>query len=126
MNNNVDNEFDKLLNELESFGAEPWLVLKETFLGNESFYLECLKILSNDQNWQILRQSLVPEKIAEATSAVHTLKGNADYLGLLPITDAALTVLKDLREGSLDQAVADMPELEAAYDQFNALLKARQ
>lgn len=120
----MDSEFGKLLSELESFGAEPRMVLDETFLGNESFYLECLKNFSNDPNRQKLRESLFPGKTDAAISAVHTLKGNADYLGLLPITDAALSVLKDLREGRLDRAAADMPELETAFDQFDALLKS--
>ncbi len=119
----MEDDIRKLIKELESWGAEPSQVLNETFLDDFSFYKDCLIKFSQDENLSILRQSLVPEKIQEAIRAVHTLKGNSDYLGLFPITDAAVSVLTDLRKDQLELAIADIPELESAFDEFLKLIK---
>lgn len=115
--------FANLLNELESWGADPRLALDETFLGNDVFYRECLTKFAHDDNRQILRASLLPEKKEAAIRAAHTLKGNADYLGLFPIMDAAMTVLTLLRADQLEQAKAHLPELDDAFACFSFILK---
>ncbi|MDO5582202.1 MAG: hypothetical protein Q4G69_13825, partial [Planctomycetia bacterium] len=68
------------------------------------------------------RESLVPEKKELAIRTVHTMKGNSDYLGLFPITDAALSVLTDLRKNRLSQAMIDIIDLENAFAAFKELV----
>lgn len=115
---------DKLLQELEKLGGDPVNVLPETFVNDEKLYIECLLKFPHDSNMQELRDALQHDDTAVAIRAAHTLKGVADNLGLLPIVDAAYSVMADLRHGETAQVKADMDELEAVYAQFAVLLEA--
>lgn len=101
--------------DLESWGAEPKEVLKETFMDDVDFYETCLKKFAAETFLEVLKSSIADQKMEEAIRAVHTMKGNADYLGLFPVMDEAITVLKDLRAQNVEQALADIPKLESVF-----------
>ena len=119
----MDIDTKQLIEELESWGAEPKQVIDETFMGDDTFYKECLKKFAEDKHLSELREALVPEKMDLAIRVVHTMKGNADYLGLFPILDSSVTVLMDLRNNQLDQAITDMAELEKSIAIFKKLIQ---
>lgn len=119
----MEKEDKALIADLEIWGAEPLQALDETFMDDVPFYKECLQNFSKEEYLSNLQKSLVPEKMEEAIRAVHTMKGNSDYLGLFPITDAAVSVLTDLRKGLLEQAVIDIAELETEFAKFKEILK---
>lgn len=112
-----------LITDLEAWGAEPDQVLEETFMGDIPFYKECLLKFSQEEHLKTVKESLVPEKMKIAIRAVHTMKGNSDYLGLFPVTDAAVSVLTDLRKEQLDLAIDDLSELENAFAKFLEIMK---
>lgn len=114
---------DDLLLKLEALGAEPRTVLEEVFLGDKALFQECLSKFPNDGNMRDLRTALAAGNVQAAIRAVHTMKGVADNLGLLPLVDAAYSVLNDLRSGKLEPVTADMAELEKIYSQITSLLK---
>lgn len=112
----------QLIDALENWGAESKQVIDDTFMGDAEFYKESLKLFASENSIQQLREALVPEKQEEAIRIVHTMKGNSDYLGLFPITDAAVSVLIDLRNNQLEQGIADMAELEKNFAEFKTII----
>ncbi|MDD3587706.1 MAG: Hpt domain-containing protein [Thermoguttaceae bacterium] len=111
-------DFRSLFDKLEAWGAEPREVLEEIFMDNTDYYHECLDKFTHETFLQTLPALLVPEKKEEAIHIVHTMKGNADYLGLFPVIDATMIILKDLRADNISQAIADLLVLKAAFDTF--------
>lgn len=114
---------NELLEKLAQAGADPQTALSDVFISDESLYLECLKIFPSDTNMRLLRDSLARGDSKAAIRAAHTLKGIADNLGLLPVVDAAYSVLSDLRSGKTECVGSDMIELEGIYKQFTRLLE---
>ena len=125
-NDNYQNRDAQLIETLESWGADPKEVLEETFLGDLAFYIECLKKFASEYSPQLIRELLGPEQMELAIRTVHTLKGNSDYLGLFPVTDAAVSVLTDLRQLKLEQAIADMTELETNFAALVAIVDGNE
>lgn len=114
---------DDLMNALEALGADPQSVMTEVFMNDWQFYCDCLKKFPQDNNMELLRKAMKTSDTPAAIRAAHTLKGIADNLGLLPVVDAAYSVLSDLRAGGeKSRTDADMEELESVYSKFYALL----
>lgn len=113
---------ETLLDALEDWGAEPKQMIDETFSGDTDFYSTCLMKFSNDDNLELLHSSLIADKKDEAYRAAHTIKGNADYLGLFPILDAAMVILTDLRASQIERAASNVPRLDNAFAQLRQIL----
>lgn len=113
---------NNLLEELEKLGGDPRNALNEIFLDDRKLYIDCLRKFPTDGNMQMLRKAIAEKNAESAIHAAHTLKGVADNLGLLPIVDAAYSVLSDLRTGHTELVATDMTELESVYSLFTAEL----
>lgn len=108
----AENE-NKLLQTLEEMGAEVDDVL-DRLDGDTELYLSCLSKLVSDQSIVTLRQAVADKDDKTGERAVHTLKGMALNLGLLPLADASMDMLLDYRGGDPAAARAQLPEVETA------------
>ncbi len=122
--NKTEDDLQKLFDKLEKWGAEPREVLDETFMNDTGFFYECLEKFTHETSFQTLPALLVPGKKDEAIRIVHTIKGNADSLGLFPVMDAAMVILKDLRADNIPKVIADLPLLEKIFAEFCNLISS--
>ncbi|MDD3410606.1 MAG: Hpt domain-containing protein [Eubacteriales bacterium] len=108
---------NEMLDRLEDMGAEVEDTL-ERLMGDEAFYVECLKKLPDNPNIVELRKAVQARDSERATREVHTLKGVALNLGLLPLVDVCMDMLLDFRAGKTDAAFAQMGEVDRAFQEW--------
>lgn len=104
---------DPLLEKLEDMGAEAEDTLER--LGDEQLYIGYLRQLPENGNIVNLRAAVAAGDCAAAEREVHTLKGVALNLGLLPLADACMDMLLDFRSGRNEQALSQLDAVETAF-----------
>ena len=81
---------------LENYGVD-YKGTMARFMGNESFYLRMLGLLSSDESFRNLGSALENGNLDGAFEAAHTLKGVAGNLGLTPLYRSVCAVVEPLR-----------------------------
>lgn len=81
---------------LESYGVN-YDETMARFMGNETFYLNILRKLPQDQNLDGLGAALDGGNLTAAFEAAHTIKGLAGNLGLRRIYEAVSAMVEPLR-----------------------------
>lgn len=81
----------------ETYGAN-YQSTMDRFVGNETLYLKFLDMLFQDENLQILKESIETGNLEEAFGAAHTLKGVTANMGLTPLYDAVCEMIEPLRK----------------------------
>ncbi len=110
----MDND---LLDRLEDMGAEVEDTL-DRLMGDEEMYLEYLMKLPENQNIIELRKAIDEKDYNKAEREVHTLKGVALNLGLLPLVDVCMDMLLDFRAGKSEEAAAQIDEVEECFKEW--------
>ena len=108
---------DELFDKLEDMGAEVEDTL-DRLMGDEEMYVEYLKKFPQNQNILELRKAVEAGDCDTAMKEVHTLKGVALNLGLLPLVDVCMDMLLDFRAGKNEEAMAQLGEVEACFKEW--------
>ncbi len=93
------------------------------FMNNEALYEKFLVQFPSDLNMQILREALAAQDVPPAFCAAHTLLGVAANLSMEVFFDALYPLTQALREGNIDLAKRNMPDVEKAYVSILEALK---
>lgn len=115
----------KLFEELEDVGCEVEDTL-ERLQNDEELYLEFLLDFPANQNIIKLKKALAADDYQTAQEEVHTLKGIAANLGLLPLMDLTMDMLMEFREGNNDTAASFMPEIEESFNEICGIIAANK
>ncbi len=113
---------DEYLEYLEDMGAEVKDAL-DRMSGNRAEYFEYLKKFTEDSSIADLRKAVADKDADAATAAVHTLKGVALSLGLMPVADACADMLLNFRSGKVSDAFSDMVSINAVLDKWGEIIK---
>ncbi len=108
---------EELLDRLEDMGAEVEDTL-DRLMGDEDMYVEFLKKLPDNQNIIELRKAVDKKDYEQAMKEVHTLKGVALNLGLLPLVDVCMDMLLDYREGKNEETSAQIDTVEETFKEW--------
>lgn len=107
----------ELLDKLKDMGAEVEDTL-ERLMGDEELYLEYLKKFPMNENIIELRKAIDEGDCDRAMREVHTLKGIALNLGLLPLVDTCMDMLLDFREDKKQNGMARIEDVEECFKQW--------
>lgn len=107
----------QLLDTLEDMGAEVEETL-ERLMGDEKMYVEYLQKFPANENIINLRKAVDAGDCENALREVHTLKGVALNLGLLPLMDVCMDMLLDFRAGNNEDALGQMDEVEECFREW--------
>lgn len=69
-------------------------------------------------NMPRLTKAVEAKDYQEAEQAAHALKGIVNNLGFLPLADAAVDMLKELRDGNIDKALEAHQDIQRQYLRF--------
>lgn len=108
---------EELFERLEDMGAEVEDTL-DRLMGDEEMYMEYLKKFPENKNIIKLREAVDAGDTEQAMKEVHTLKGVALNLGLLPFVDVCMDMLLDFRAGKNEEAVAQIDTVEASFKEW--------
>lgn len=106
-----------LLDKLEDMGAEVEETL-DRLMGDEELYLEYLVQFPENQSIIDLRKSVDAKDSEQAMKDVHTLKGMALNLGLLPLVDVCMDMLLDFRAGKDEEALQQIDAVEECFQEW--------
>lgn len=106
-----------LFEKLEDMGAEVEDIL-DRLMGDEELYMEYLMKFPENENIINLRKAVEQRDCDQAMKEVHTLKGVALNLGLLPLVDVCMDMLLDFREGKNEEALAQMDDVDACFTEW--------
>lgn len=96
-------------------------VTMERFVGNETLYENCFKMLLSDQNIEALDNAVKARDYTAAFEAAHALKGVIANLGLAPLQEKISVLTEALRAGSYDNMDAQYAEVVEAFEVVKAL-----
>lgn len=114
---------EELFDKLEDMGAEVEDTL-DRLMGDEEMYLEYLNKLPDNENIIKLREAVDKRDAEEAMRQVHTLKGVALNLGLLPLVDVCMDMLMDFREDKPEEGFAQIDEVESSFAEWVEAIKS--
>ena len=118
----MDAKLDAKLERLSKWGADiPGTMAR--LLGDKELYESCLQMFVDDKNFSALGISLKEKNYQQVFDEVHTLKGVAGNLGLLPLYTVLCTMTEALRAkdySALDQQFRDV---EDKYEEFKKLVQ---
>lgn len=113
---------NELFDKLEDMGAEAEDTL-ERLMGDEELYLEYLRQLPENKNIIELRKAVDSGDCDKAMKEVHTLKGVALNLGLLPLADVCMDMLLDFRAGNNEAALEQIDAVEESFKEWSEAVK---
>lgn len=111
-----------LLEKMEDMGAEVEDTL-ERLMGDEELYLEYLTQFPENQSIKDLRHSVDAGDCEQAMKDVHTLKGMALNLGILPLVDVCMDMLLDFREGNKESAMEQIDAVEECFQEWATVIR---
>lgn len=97
----------------------------ERVMGNEMLLERVMGMFLDDTHFDQLREAITANDKDKAIAAAHSLKGTSGNLSMKPLFEIANKQLSLLREGSWDEAVALMPQLDTAYRNTIAAIEVR-
>lgn len=112
----------KFLNLMEDEGAEPLDVISRLD-GDIEDYLRYLRMFVDGGDMAALRCAVEAGDAEGAEHAVHTLKGVALNLGLLPFADVCIDMLGAYRSNNAHVADGMLDEVEAEYNRWVRLVE---
>lgn len=113
---------DALFEKLEDMGAEVEDTL-DRLMGDEELYKEYLTKFPENENILELRKAVDAGDADKAMKEVHTLKGVALNLGLLPLVDVCMDMLLDFRADKPEEAMAQIDTVEDAFQEWSNAVK---
>lgn len=86
--------------------------------GDEEFVLRFIKKFKDDESFEQLSKALAKGDTKSAFFSAHTLKGVCLNLGFGNLCRISSQITETLRDGNLDEARLEFPELEKAYNEL--------
>lgn len=108
--------------ELEDMGAEVEDTL-ERLMGDEELYMEYLLKFPQNQNIIELRKAVDDKDCDKAMREVHSLKGVALNLGLLPLMDTCMDMLLDFRAGKNEDGLSKIGTVEDSFAEWTEVIQ---
>ena len=108
------------INDLVAYGADT----KEGLIrcmNNEAFYLQMVKMSTEDPNFQKLFDAIEAGNLASAFDAAHALKGLTGNLALTPLTDQLCEITELLRVRKEADYAALIVPIRKNYEALKAL-----
>lgn len=112
---------DKRIETLQNFGCDIKGALKRS-LDDEVFYIECLKTIPDDENFELLDKALADGNIKAAFDYAHALKGVLANLGLTNMFKKTEEIVEPLRNGKIDGMKEKFNELTELKNQLRVIL----
>jgi len=91
-----EEKMEEILAKLNEWGCNVDVAL-ERLIGDKEFYVDCLKVFKDDENFFMLKDSLDKKDYKQCFDCAHTLKGIAANLGLKPVCNATSKIIEKLR-----------------------------
>jgi signal transduction histidine kinase/CheY-like chemotaxis protein len=115
-----------VLRALARMGCDVETTLRETYIGNEKFYLKMLAKLPQNKAIGQMREALEASNAAELFSASHNLKGLYASLGLTPLHAVCSEIVEIARNGSIVGVAELLVKLEKMHADVIALAGAQE
>lgn len=95
----------------------------ERMADDEDFYIECLREVSEDPYFDVLKAAIESGDAAKAFEAAHTLKGVLANVGLTPIYNKIVEIVEPLRAGCTDNMAAGFTQLMELLAHLKSILE---
>lgn len=112
----------EIFDKLEDMGAEIEDTL-DRLMGDEDMYMEYLQKIPQNENIVNLRKAVDEKNYEQALHEIHTLKGVALNLGLLPLADVCMDMLLDFRAGENEKAAGQIDAVEKCFKEVSDIIK---
>ena len=113
----------EILQELDRIGAETTDAL-DRFLNDEEMYLKYVHDFPEERSMMNLISAVEEKDYVQAEKSVHALKGIVNNLGFIPLADAAIDMLEELRDNNIEEALNEYDDVKRQYDIFCKVIKA--
>lgn len=113
---------EKLLGELNAIGAETEDAI-ERFSNDKEMYLKCVCDFPDEPSMKDLIKAIKGKDYVQAEKSVHALKGIVSNLGFIPLADAAIDMLAELRDSNIEEALEAYEDVKKEYDKFCTVIK---
>ena len=95
----------------------------QRLLNDKELYDNCLQMFVGDENFAALGESVKAKDYAKAFNEVHTLKGVAGNLGLVPMFNVLSTMTEALRAKDYSKVDAQYADVMQKYAEFKEIVK---
>ncbi|MDD3217706.1 MAG: Hpt domain-containing protein [Lachnospiraceae bacterium] len=102
---------------LDDIGAETEDAL-ERFMNDEEMYLKYVRSFPEEHSMPDLVAAVERKDYDAAEKSVHALKGIVNNLGFLPLADAAIDMLEELRDENIEDALEAYEDVKTEYRKF--------
>lgn len=93
------------------------------FIEDEELYVTCLRMLTEDHNFEKLGAALKEKNVEMAFDYAHTLKGICANLGLVPMFSCAAAIVEPLRAGNMEHLEESYKELLELKEKLKGILE---
>ncbi|MDD3336837.1 MAG: Hpt domain-containing protein [Eubacteriales bacterium] len=87
----------------------------ERFMGDEEMYLQYVHHFPDDPTMNSLVDAVDKKDYEAAEKAVHALKGIVSSLDFIPLADATVDMLEELRDGNVETALKEYENVKKQY-----------
>lgn len=108
---------ENIFQELEKIGLNKKDGLFH-FMDEESEYLRYITQFPEEGSMARLEKAVDLQDYEEAEKAVHALKGIVTSLEFVPLADACVDMLAELREGNIPDALDAFADIKKEYKRF--------
>ncbi len=112
-----------IIQALQEWGCDTGAAL-ERFDQDKDLYVECLKIFATDENFTLLKNALVDDKVEEAFNAAHALKGVSGNLSLGNLYQNICSVSDALKIGDLATAKIAFEDMVRSKEEYDKIVTA--
>ena len=113
---------NEIFKKLDGIGAETGDAL-ERFMDDEEMYLKYVRSFPDEPTMKALVKAVEEKDYTAAEKAVHALKGIVNNLGFLPLADASVDMLEELRDGNIEDALEAYEDVTEQYGIFSEVIK---
>ena len=108
---------NEIFAKLNQIGAETKDAL-ERFMNDEEMYLKYVRNFPDEPTMAALVKAVADKNYDAAEKAVHALKGIVTSLGFVPLADATIDMLEELRDGNTKAALDAYEDVKKQYQRF--------
>lgn len=116
---------DRMFEQLKDIGVEIDDTI-ERLMCDQELYVKYLHRFIDSSDYLMLKKAVEEKDSEAAIMAVHTLKGVALNLGLLPLSDACMDMLMDFRMNEPEKAYAKMDSVEIEFGKLADIISQDQ
>lgn len=95
----------------------------ERLMGDTEMYLKYIKAFPENKNIVDLEKAVEENDTEKAYTAVHTLKGVALNLSMLPLIDVTSSMVLDFKDGKKEEAMSQVQDVRDVFDEIANVIK---